>query len=362
MSFFAVIRDAEGDFELQQCHLNLWCLGGIVGRNTFVWDVGLRVKGKGNKKVSRFLLALPFGSADGLAEDLRQRLKDQTTAELVFGNPVNITGDQLNYDGTAVDLGFVETSRLIPDKSGKDYSLWDITFAPALEEPKEVYLRIRFRVVQSGRTWTWKWSLLRKNGALVDIRVADIREARAVSAWAAYRDRIMPIEKLNLLIVAPDYLQPRAISPELRYMRLLESDAWQGYLGQKPNLRRKRRMIIYHWRSKDSVVNVKTPFLAFMNLARDYSFIRLGDHVRGAIVLLILVFITYALSPLTLTGWTWVEKSAADNKWASLVTGASILAIVFGTYKQWPLIKTLSAWIVRTFHTIERFFLRPNRP
>jgi len=268
MAFFAIIRDHEDSFEVLQCHINIWCLGGIFGHSNFVWDVGLRLRGTIDGKVTKIYVAFPFGADVSGVEDLHDRLIHQHTAELVFGGPVKIDRDEITYDESPVALGRVDSSRRIEDKCGPDYSFWEIVISPPLAKGKELYVRVRLRIARCGSTWVWRRSLGRKNGALVDLRVSDVREAVAVGTWGAFRDRIVPIEKLNLLVIAPDFLQMRAASPALRYMRLLESRAWENYLGQSPSLRDRRRLIIYHWRSqKGEPVDVRTPFLAFLDLS-----------------------------------------------------------------------------------------------
>ena len=37
MAFFAIIRDNEAAFDVLQCHINMWCLGGIFGLGSSLW-------------------------------------------------------------------------------------------------------------------------------------------------------------------------------------------------------------------------------------------------------------------------------------------------------------------------------------
>ena len=363
MAFFAIIRDHDDSFEVLQCHVNIWCLGGIFGHSNFVWDVGLRLKGVVDKKVTKLYIAFPFGADGSGVEDLHDRLTDQQTAELVFGSPVRIDGDKIDYDEHPVVLGRVDTSRRIDDKCGSDYSFWEIAIAPPLTKDQELYVRIRIRIARCGSTWVWKRSLGRKNGALVDLRVSDVREAVAVESWRAFKDRIVPIVKLNLLVIAPDFLQMRAVSPALRYMRLLESRAWEKYLGQSPNPRDRSRLIIYHWRSeKGEPVDVKRPFLAFLDLSRDYGFVRPANHVRSAIFIAVMVTIGYGYgATFAREGWSWAIQFAQQNTLASIAGGASLLTIFFGIQKSWPIIRHVVQWCRAGFLAVEDRFLKAKR-
>jgi hypothetical protein len=363
MAFFAIIRDHDDSFEVLQCHINIWCLGGIFGHSNFVWDVGLRLKGTVDKKVTKIYLALPF-SADGSGvEDLHDRLIHQHTAEIVFGSPVKIDGDEITYDDVPVVLGRVDTSKRIEDKCGPDYSFWEIAIAPTLAKDKELYVRVRIPIACCGSTWVWKRSLGRKNGALVDLRVSDVREAVAVGTWGSFKDRIVPIQTLNLLVIAPDFLQMRAASPTLRYMRLLESRAWENYLGRSPSLLGRRRLIIYNWRSqKGEFVDVKRPFLAFLDLSRDYGFVRPANHVRAAILIVAIAALGYGYGPGLASGaWSWVGQFARQNTLVSILGGASALTIFFGVQQHWPFIRDVARACRTAFLAVEDWFLKSKR-
>jgi hypothetical protein len=361
MAFFAVVRNFEDSFEIMQCHINLWCLGGIFGHSNFVWDVGLRLKGLSEKPITKIQLALPFGTTEGAAEDLQSRLIHPHTAELVFGNPVTIAGSEIVYDERPVVLGKVDSFSRLQDKCGMDFSFWELGLAPTLANENEVYLRVRFRMGNRGNTWVWRRSLWRKNGALLDLRVSDVREAVAIRSWEALKERIVPVERLNLLVIAPDFLQMRAVSPSLRYMRLLESRAWENYLGQSPNISGQRRLIIYHWKN-DKPVNVNTPFLAFIDLSRDYGFIRAENHVRSAAVIILLAVILTAYGR-EIGGALWMQiaRLAGQNKLASALGSAGLFALVIGAYRNWPLARSVVAVSAAGFLSIERFFLKAKR-
>ena len=361
MAFFAVVKEHDDSLDVLQCHINIWCLGGILGHNNFVWDVGLRLKGMADKKVTKIYLAFPFASEGTRLEDLHNRLIHQHTAELVFGSPVKIDGDEITYDERPVVLGRLDTSTRVEDKCGTDHSFWEIAISPPLAKDQELYIRGRIQIARCGSTWVWKRSLGRKNGALVDLRVSDVREAVSVDSWGSFKDRIVPIQKLNLLVIAPDYLQMRAVSPPLRYMRLLESRAWEKYLGQSPNFRSRRRLIVYHWRSeKGQPVDVKTPFLAFLDLSRDYGFIRPANHIRAAVLIVAIASIAYGYK-FANGAWSWATQFALQNKLISILGGAGAVTMFFGVHKSWPIIRDVARWCRTIFLAAESWLLKSKR-
>jgi hypothetical protein len=341
-----------------QCHINLWCLGGILGRTNFYWDVGLRIRGTDQKEIARISLALPFATDADSVRDLHDQLVDNKTAELVFGNPVSISGSVPNYDGSPVELGRIESPRLITQKSGQTHSLWEIGLAPPLKNSSELYIRLRFVLKGCGRTWVWKRSLWRKNGALLDLRVSDVREGVALSDWASLRMRIVPVDKLNLFVIAPAYLQARSISPELRYMRLLENSAWENYLGRIPNSSGER-LIIYHWRSKDETkVDVNRPFLAFLDLTRDYGFVRFGNHVRASLIVVAVILLVEALVPQAKELWEKSIPIILANKVPSVVTAATVLTFICGVFDRWRWVLAFGCFVSKGVLRIEKMYLR----
>jgi hypothetical protein len=196
---------------------------------------------------------------------------------------------------------------------------------------------------------------------LIDLRVSDVREAVALGTWGALKDRIVSIEKLNLLVIAPDFLQMRAASPPLRYIRLLESNAWEHYLGQSPNVSRRRRLIIYHWKN-ERPVTVNAPFLAFLDLSRDYGFLRFENHVREALVIVLIAAGLQAYGRgMGSELWTRTARIAGENKLASTIGGLGIFGLVFGVVKNWPVLRFVAGGCRAGFLATEKWFLKAKR-
>jgi hypothetical protein len=109
------------------------------------------------------------------------------------------------------------------------------------------------------------------------LRIAEVREAVGLSKWDGLIERIVPIETLNLFVVAPSTLQAAAISPAPRYIRVLEGNAWAPYIGRAPDLFRSGKLIVYYWRHKSEdegkrAIDPDNPFRAFIDLNRPSIF------------------------------------------------------------------------------------------
>lgn len=306
MSFFSVIREkSSGDFEVEECHINLWSLSSIFSRRSFVCDIGLLIKAKDAQTVNKIQLVLPFGSYNNSREDsiidLSPLVLKFTTAQLLFGNVDSVdeaksiisyeSSNQIRRELNVVGVNENQCER-INILSGNNYSFWSITLSSDIPPNVDSYLRIRFRVRDVNPVWKWKRS---KTGSLVDLRVADVRGSVVNKNWSNFHDRIIPIQKLNLFVIASSLLQPKTISPPCYYMRLFEGKEWLPYLKRKIDLFSKENLIIYQWRNINALpINPSRPFHAFLDLTQEVKTINL-KNLAFLLLLTILILITLKL-------------------------------------------------------------------
>src|SRR5262249_29799049 len=151
---------------------------------------------------------------DGL-HDLSDRVRDQRDSGLLFGKPITLTATTIDYGQGQLQLLQALSAGTSRDEaaSQKDFSLWHLVFEPPLPPGSSGYLRVRLRMARPGRVWSWKRSLFARNGALLDIRVADAREAWNVKDGHAIAGRLVPIEKLRLFLITAWQWQLRSTSP-----------------------------------------------------------------------------------------------------------------------------------------------------
>jgi len=305
MGFFAILKDpSDNPFDVIECHLNLWSLGGICGRRIFVFDVGLRLKA-GKRNVSKFQLILPFGTDESGMQDLHDVILNQQVAHLIFGRPVEIQQSTLDYGYGPIAVTFVPASdaHLVKERSSKGVSFWNLSMNPPIGKGTESYIRVRFDVRSLGRAWMWKKSGLTKAGVIVDLRIADVRQAVTIPDCRAFENLILPVKRLNVFLIAPAKLQFRAASPVLHYMRLLEGRTWEPYLGRAAG---PEKLVIYEWRNR-SMVTTTSPFRAFLDLSGEFGVMSISSLVLTVGLVLLILLIAKSLGGYVVSIYEWTK-------------------------------------------------------
>ncbi len=373
MGCFAVIRDLEEpDFSVTACHLNFWSLSGLFGRRVFLWDVGLTLEANEDmedKGLSKISLLLPFGTEHEAFKDLSKDILDQNIARLLFGKSVSVNGKVIEYSG-GINRPALRVVRVfkatIDEEFEKDkglrranLSLWTIQFASKIKAGEKSYVRVRFRMRTLGRNWIWMRS---KKGALIDIRVADIREIVVPSEGGAkleaYGERLVPIQNLRAFVIVPAYLLFRATSPQLHYMRLFEGRVWEKYLGRAVDIWRSEKLMVYQWRS-DTVIDTKDnatdPFRAFLILSKESSLLSFVNYFLIALLVVLGVLLT-SHPEYVREGARIIGSIAA--RFGYPIGGATLLLILTwllknfgplrkGFSKGWTILHDIEDWIFR---------------
>jgi hypothetical protein len=383
MGTLALIRaEQDGDVRYLECHVNLWNLGGLF-RRAYFFDLGLVFTPAGESVVRELAFLLPC-SADGVEPtDLSQILKGSGTASLVIGARVDPDDGSFVIHEPAgakrwksvrakVELDKdLSTSELRDEK----LSVWRMKLADAVQPGTQAYVRFRFRMPDPRRTWTWQMG---KRTALIDLRFADVREAvREGSGARADVDqlsaRFLPVEKLNMLVIAPASLQAGAVTPPLRYMRLFEGRVWEDYLDRAVGWRRSQNLVVYHWRwtSGDVAAIVPgprrrttatpappgvAPFRAFLVLGKDTGFVPVLTFL-AALALLSMVFV-----PLGLSGTeAWAQSVVGSyGPWLAGFVGISalgtVLSLVAPIRRAWSRVPRaytrVEGWIFRVWASV----------
>lgn len=355
MSFFAVLK-AENSTALQilDCHLNLWSMEGILGHRLFFFDVGLAVNGCDQQGTSTFELAIPFGTRAGGLSDLGQKLRNEEVLNLIFSGSAKLsasgTQSSIDYGGKQLRLCFVDTGKSQQVTDTPDFSIWNVHLAETVKQGHPAYIRLRFEVDCLGRAWLWKRSAGAKNGALVDIRVGDVRGAPTPNG-RLLASRVLNIEKLFVFVIAPFWLKLQTASPILHYIRILEGKVWEPYLGIATRLFGNDKSVIYQWR-KENVSADKDAFHAFLYLGRDSPLVTYFAVLRATLLLAG----TVAVAAYMINDGTQVAQIAVDHIGKIGVGGFLFLA--YTLFKDWSHIRDLRAFFRRRFHRLEYALLR----
>lgn len=258
MGTFAVLQPSSAPaFTVQQFHINLWCLWSF-GVRRLTCDVGILVAGSDASEPTAAELWLPFAPDATRTQDLSSELEVTDTAEMVFNETTSRTD---NANGARVLTFGDGAQRLALGRlTGKETTALEgapgthrcnLTWE-ATGQTCPTYVRVRFVIDDPGSTWVWKRDGgLRNKGALVDLRVADLRDGPEAALRAM--DRLVVIESANLFVIAPWDLHVHASSPTPNRSRVLEGDRWVPYLGRhiRPRLGLSKA-VVHHWKSSEA--------------------------------------------------------------------------------------------------------------
>ncbi|MQA66925.1 MAG: hypothetical protein GEU76_13660 [Alphaproteobacteria bacterium] len=294
MGYFAVCnRGAATTFTVEACHLSFWVLlqpWTHAFRKIFLFDVGLRIRPKG--EVRRFRVALPFDTETGDLIDLSDVVLDPKLGALIFGRPTKISGDQIEYisptgTNTVKDrvIGVSTDASCAEAETAKDvdFSTWTVELKAPAKADETFYVRFRFQVRRPRRIWSSKGWGFAKRGAIVDFRIADIRESILLGNGKLEADNLAPIEKLFLFLVAPAHYVPKHVSPALHYSRLLEPKVWKKYLALCDSFDDGAKFSIHQWRNSNNTVSPETPFRAYLDLSREFGLEVFAYYFFGAV-------------------------------------------------------------------------------
>lgn len=300
MGFFAVASsDGNEAPVVNRCHLNIWTLGGLLGYRVCYLDVGLQLTA-GEEPLRTFRLGLPVCTPPevGLAlESLSRRMEDPTVAGLIFAREDPVHNGEITLRDGPVPLLDIDRSRceMAERPRAKHFSLWTLRLTNDLPAGDSGYLRVRFHVHGGGRMWIWQRSLLARNRAIVDCRVNDEREALAVVDGSEFTGRMLPLEDLNVFVIAPAAFTPSVTTPEPRYVRPLEGRIWEEYLGRRTDLGRDEKFLIYHWHNNRPTTR-QDPFRAFLQLERRRSLLPSWSDLMPVLLALLLAIVLLDVS------------------------------------------------------------------
>jgi hypothetical protein len=309
MGSFSILKQPqEPVYQVDECHINLWSLGGLFGRRTYFFDIGLILTVNDlNSKVDTIRISLPFRTLGDKSEwkDLASTIKsDPQTAQLVFGRPASIFGDLISFrPGVAgnpnpkLPLKLV-TVREATQSSEFGPTIWtlklteQVTHANTVGANQQVYLRVRFITKNPNRMWTWMNS---KSVGIADFRVGDTREILARESGASLdilEKWFVPIRSIRAFLIIPCDLLFRTSSPTVHYIRMFEGKIWHNYLARAVTLFGTRKLMIYQWRNKDDEeINIldglTEPWKAFIVVSKNVSKPRWQIFAMGLIIVLV---------------------------------------------------------------------------
>ena len=364
MGFLAVLGAAPSeDWTIDVCrlHVNLWCMRRRFAGHALILDVGIGFRQVSEVAPSALEILIPVGpdpkDKHGV-RDLVPQVREQPAAQLVFGEPVSVEskggltcirvpttgGHTVQYDYPLV-LTEIATPEVEVVEAG---DLWRVRLpfqAPLMKvlpstspssstppqpsaavELVEHYVRFRVDIDARGSVWVWKkhGPLLPKTGALVDLRVADLRDPVTASGGKIDEGRVLPARWVNIFVVAPQWLQHK-VATDLRSIRLLEGAIWQPYLNRKLNSRRRGKSVVCYRRLEN--VSRVDPAKTFLDLGRETG-LGWSDYLR----IMVLAGGTMALvahGPDWLN-WLQAKDPSVKGLWTAIWAGLDAIGKIIG--------------------------------
>lgn len=306
MGYFGVLSpsgaDKDATFDVTRCHINVWVLRSFFpGRRLLYFDLGLEISPTGAKPVEAIEVLLPFMVEEGFKGDQFKRCMDlydtlfhEETAELIFGEPVTMSGQPpdrkltlksgSNLHPRHIDTAKVAASPNQPPQS----SCYVLPLVVPATTGTPAYVRMRFRVFANRPLLTAKSPF---GGVILDFRIADVRESRSRSSEVDIRRRLVPIERVDFFAMLPVQYQLVTDSPQLRYMRVLETRAWGYYLNRVAYMH-PTAQLVYYWRGTNA--SSDNPFRVFASYDR---------HLNKARVVLWTTVATLLVAGLLRSDW-----------------------------------------------------------
>lgn len=282
MTSFTVLSRADGaSFEVERLDINQWVLPGVLGRQVILCDVGLRLKltaAVTHQQRLKFDLGLPFTARDqqGLHDLVPVMQEKPELCSLIFGDIKAIPAPSASGVSTVDDgagemrLERCDSASSRPDASvkaaGRPFSLWTVT-AQAVDIPDgaSVYVRFRFRLKRAGSTWAWQSGERHRSHAISDMRVNELRDKPQFDGTGPDFSRALPIGRVNGFVITQARLKAGRVSPEPKYVRILEGGLWDSYVKRRLSGSEEPFVATYWTREQ---VDRDKPFRAFLEVER----------------------------------------------------------------------------------------------
>lgn len=330
MSTFAVLtRNGGATWTPEHLDLNVWVLPAFVRRQVYVVDVGIcaTLTEPAGDKPFECELVLPFTPDESKLTDLVPRMRgDAGTCSLVFGKSdiqlssvdSTITDDDGILRLTALDL---DKCKRLKTEDDRPQTRWAVSSgSEVLPAATRVYLRLRFVTHDSGRVWAWQKSGRWNSHAISDIRVNEFREQRSLENRVDM-GKVVSFPRVNGFLIASANYKAGRLSPQPKYVRILENRVWEPYLGRRLG-GKNELFIITYW--KDAAgVSAMHPFRAFMEVERRRPTALKSVTIGTAVTVAALV----VLQPLN-----WLSQSIASQAVAwiwQIVLGSLTIGAVY---------------------------------
>lgn len=341
MPYFSLLKPTAPDastYTVQQLHINVWSLPGLLGHRPMIIDIGVLFTPAPGTQVEELEMVIPARVVKQI--DLSKEVLQ--SARLIFGRHYRGNTD---HTLELKDYGLVEVVpvstiaqttnlELITDEPAKDLTALRVALAHGTPD-SSAYSRVRFIVDNSPSLWRWTRVLGRRSGAIIDLRVHDPREGGSgANAPAKIHGRDLPIISLEAFFMLPERFHLSGENPPLRYTRTLEASRWREYLRRSVTGPLRREVILVHrWNKQGELeapaVSEDRPFRGYLQFERVPSLRAPSDLLLSALAVVALAYAVFAHANLRsgiVDAGDWAGHTAAAV--VALILGLSIFAIL----------------------------------
>ncbi len=344
MSYFSILKPnapGAGVYTVQQYHINVWSLPGLLGHRPMIIDIGVLYTPDGNAPVTALEMVIPARVVKQI--DLSKEVLDSENARLIFGRHYESgTSDTLILKERGpvrviAAISILDETKLerITDEAQGQLTALRVGLAGAPANTA-AYSRIRFVVDNSANLCRWNRVLGRRSGAIIDLRVHDPREGGAgANAPAAIHTRDLPIENLEAFFMLPQRFHIGGQNPPLTYTRTLEGPRWRDYLRRGASGPLRREVLLVHRWSKRSdeygpAVSPERPFRGYLQFERVPSLRAPSDLLLAALAVVLLSWAAFTQAHLrsgitSTANWVAGATEAFDH---ALLAGVTLLIIL----------------------------------
>jgi hypothetical protein len=344
MSYFSLLKPAlaEEGYVVDECHINVWSLAGLLGHRPMIVDIGVMFHAEPEATVRALEMVIPARVVKQM--DLSKEILDSENARLIFGRHFRSSDHhaiELRQHGRVpvvpvVTLSAPDRLDRITDETSRELTAVRVELAAVPLEGK-AYSRVRFVVDHSGSLWRWNRVLGRRSGAIIDLRVHDPREGGAgAHAPAQIHERDLPIGSLEAFFMLPERFHLGGQNPELAYTRTLDGRRWRNYLrrGVAGPLRREV-MLVHRWgkhgEEAEPAVSSEHPFRGYLQFERSPGLRATSDLLAVAIATTALAFAVFRGAGLrsgVVDGAKWLGHAAQVGDHIVLPAGFGVAVLL----------------------------------
>lgn len=344
-------------FTLERFDVILWNLQGLFGRQRLYADLVLELQSTGTGDVTEFDLIVPFlvsvakqldiGASEATpltTPGFKWQTEGQVLEEESSRRQVSVT--HIASFEPVVDQALRPDDRGFLVRRAEQASRVKVHLANGIAPGTSTIVRMRFDI--QGRTSSvyWKRSGLGINGGLFDLRIFSEPATNLLANLPVFENAIGPRASSITCVVRATW-QVQNHFPVVEPF-LLERRSMNNYLGRLPDLRNQGALVAYRVEN-DSNRNEPAVDRLFLNVAREFGLLPIGNFLRMAVLAVALILLSEDIRTGLdeAAGWIWAGIGAISLAWLLSFAARNIKLAKSGFSKARDLYNRFENWVFR---------------